>query len=272
MPEGRHSPSNQLKTGGGLHRRDTLLYFVTRGSWRAGGYNNGSPTDNLDHFNAERTHDYELGSKFAGPLWGLPSILNIALYDQITDDAQRTFYATGSNGAVTAVTANVPQSEARGFEIDGEMRLTDWLRVGGAVSYTYAQFTKPVAEALGSTVVFTKYGDTPRWTGSAYAETKFPVPDTYGAVIFRVDGYSQTKQDFVSLPYPGTTLPGYTLVNLRLGWQNIMQSQFSTDFYIKNLADERYFLGGSSLAATLGLNLATAGPPRMFGGEVSYKF
>ena len=250
---------------------EELLYIVNRGSWRSGGFSNADPTGNVNAFKAEQTHDVEAGSKFAGRLFGRSANFNIAVFDQITHNAQRDNYLN-LNGVVTGITANVPEATVKGAELSFEIVAIDGLRVGTNVAYTDAVFNEPVATVLGEPLVFTQYADTPRWTGTVYASASLPVPSSTGDMTFRAEAYSQTNENFSSIDLPGTTLPGYTTVNLRYDWQNIMQSKASVSLYVKNLLDRDYFAGGFALGATIGENLAIAGAPRMFGVELNYKY
>jgi len=250
---------------------EELLYIVNRGSWRAGGFTNADPAGNLNKFNAEQSHDVELGSKFSGQLFGRSTNLNIAVYEQITHNAQHDNYVN-LNGIVTGVTANVPEANVKGAELNFEIVAVDWLRVGTNVAYTDAVFSEPVATVLGQPLVFTQYADTPRWTGAIFASARLPVPTSTGGMSVRADVYSQSTENFSSIDLPGTTLPAYTTVNLRYDWQNILQTKASVALYAKNLLNREYFAGGFALGATIGENLAIAGAPRTFGVDLNYKF
>jgi iron complex outermembrane recepter protein len=117
---------------------DLMVYVNQRGSWRTGGFNgtsaNASPK--ADTFNPEKTYDVEVGAKFSGELAGRRTRLNLAVYDQIVKDAQRSPYI-----GISAVAGNVGEAEIRGLELDGSINLTDWLEVGGSYAYTHAEFT-----------------------------------------------------------------------------------------------------------------------------------
>jgi iron complex outermembrane recepter protein len=71
---------------------------------------------------------------------------------------------------------------------------------------------------------------------------------------------------------PDTRLPGYALLNGRLGWTDILGSGLSAALFGKNLLDRGYFVGGMTLAAALGHNAADVGEPRTFGLEITYRF
>jgi iron complex outermembrane recepter protein len=250
---------------------EELLYVVTRGSWRAGGFTNANPATNLNAFKAEKTHDVEIGSKFAGQFLGKPTHLDLALYDQITTDVQRDFYVN-INGLVTGITANVPRSEAKGVELDAEMRPLPWLTLGLSGAYTFAKFTEPTATVLGQSLTFSQYEDTPRWTGTLSASVMAPIPESAGELTLRADGYVTTNQFFSSLALPGTQIPGYALLNLRADWKNIMRSPTSVGIYVKNALNRHYLASGFPLGDTTGENLAIPGIPLTAGVELNYKF
>jgi iron complex outermembrane receptor protein len=94
-------------------------------------------------------------------------------------------------------------------------------------------------------------------------------------VTARTDVYAQSGQFISNLNNttdPGSFLPGYALVNLRLDWRKIMGSQVSAGVFIKNVLDKQTYVGGMPLGGALGLNTAIPGEPRTFGFELSYKF
>jgi iron complex outermembrane receptor protein len=201
----------------------------------------------------------------------VPFNLNLSAYDQITTKVQRDFYAN-VDGQVTGITANVPEAEVKGIEVSGEIRPLPWFHFGGSGAYTHAEFTKPVATVLGQNLTFTQYADTPKWTGALYTSIDLPVPERIGSMTVRGDVYMQSSEFFSSIDLPGTKIPGYKLVNMRFEWNKIAGSGASIALYVKNLANKKYILGGFALGATTGENLAIAGEPRMFGGELSFKF
>ena len=118
-------------------------------------------------------------------------------------------------------------------------------------------------------------GDTPKFSGTAYAQITMPVGDNMGDVSLRGEVYGQSAQYFSNAAAsiaPGTRLPGYALVHARLDWNNIGGSDFSAALFAKNLTDKAYFVGGMTLAAALGHNAAAVGEPRTYGLELSFKY
>lgn len=255
-----------------------LLYLTQRGSWRTGGFNGtSSPAD--DEFQPETTHDVELGTKYAGDILGRALRVNFALYDQWIDKAQRDLYLfshTPAGVAFAFYTGNVPEANVKGFDLDGEMVLTSWLKAGTALAYLGARYTSPVVTiATYSPVGFGPYGSAPRWTASEFLEVTLPTPRNWGTLTVRADAYEQSGYYFSNLNStltPGTLLPSYSTIDGRFDWHSILGSKLSAALFVKNAADREYYLGGLATGAILGLNTAIPAPPRTYGASVRYDF
>lgn len=251
-----------------------LVYVVTRGSWRAGNFGDGPPQNEANKFRAETTRDVEVGSKFSGKIAEIPLSANVALYDQVTRNVQRDIYLT-LEGVPSSAVLNVPKGETKGVEFDGQVRLKSWLTLGGAGAYTFAYFPEPTTYAYGQYETLTNPSDSPRWTLSAFIQTQLPVPEQIGAMTLRADSYTETDNFFSTFNYsanPGTKISGYTLINVRYDWRDIMGSDASLGVYVKNLGNRHYFTGGLAVGATVGDNIAVPGQPLTFGVELNYTF
>jgi iron complex outermembrane receptor protein len=260
--------------------QDLLLYAATRGSWRTGGFNGTSPaipaysSGGGNVFKPETTRDVELGAKFSGHVADIPVRLNVAAYNQWIDDIQRTAYLI-LNGNPLAITVNVPRAEITGLEAEGEVRPLSWLQVGGSISYADARYTDPGVSYFNNTLTFGPYGDTPRWSGVLFAQATESLPARWGDVSLRGDYYVQSTQYFSNLNAtinPGTELPSYGLVNMRLDWSKIHDTGLTGGLYVRNLTNKEYYVGGIPQGADLGLNQASPGRPRMFGIDLKYSF
>jgi len=259
---------------------DLLIYAATRGSWRNGGFNGTSPalfaysSGGGNVFKPETTRDVELGAKFSGRVLDMPVRLNVAAYNQWVDDIQRTAYLI-LDGNPLAITVNVPRAEITGLEADGEIHPLPWLQVGGSLSYADARYTDSAVSYFGNTLAFGPYGDTPRWSGVLYAQATESLPGHWGDVSLRGDYYVQSTQYFSNLNStinPGTELPSYNLVNLRLDWSKIHDTGLTAGLYVRNLTNKEYYVGGIPQGADLGLNQASPGRPRTFGLDLKYSF
>lgn len=265
--------------------RDLLLYLKTRGSFRSGGYNGTlNPVGIVqlggsNFFKSETTQDIEAGLKFSGQVMDRPATLNVAIFNQWIQDVQRVEFPDpdGAAGPLASIafTTNVPAERVRGIEVEATIAPAAWLRMGGQLALTDADFTKNKVVLFGSTYSYGPVGDTPKASGTGWAEVSLPVSADAGELSLRGEVYSQTGQYFsnaASSVSPRTRLPGYTLVNGRLSWKDIMGSNVSAALYGENLLDDPYFVGGMQLAVALGHNGAVVGKPRTYGLEVSLNF
>ncbi len=263
---------------------ELFVYAKTRGSFRSGGFNGAANPLSLpaslggNLFDSEHTQDVEAGLKYRGDVAGRPATFNIAVYRQWIQDVQRVEFPDpdGPGGlASIAVTGNVPSARITGFEAEASIRPTDWLSLGAQGAYTKAVFTDGNINLFGNLYAYGPVGDTPKWSGVAWAEVNVPVGQDMGDISLRGEVYGQTRQYFSNAAAsiaPGTRLPGYALVNGRLAWNDIAGSGFTAALFGKNLTDKAYFVGGMTLASALGHNAAAVGEPRTYGLEVSFAF
>jgi iron complex outermembrane receptor protein len=259
----------------------SMIYASQRGSFRAGSFNGTVlPAADANFFKNEKAHDFELGYKFNGQLGTMRTQFNLALYHVIVKDAQHAVYAiVGGNPA--GFTLNVPQAKTTGVEVDASIRLTDWLTFSMNGAYTDARYSKGVVDvsqltgAAGDTIDFNSYPDSPKWAGNFALDVTLPLSEDLGKIILHGDVYTQSKTFFSNNDgsvTPGTKLPGYTITNARLSWNNIMDSNFSAAVYVKNLLDKLHYVSGYAMGAAGGYNTGYPGAPRTVGAEISVKF
>lgn len=101
------------------------------------------------------------------------------------------------------------------------------------------------------------------------------MPKEIGDVHLRADSFSQSSSYFSNNNFsltPDTKIKGYTTVQLRLSWNEIMGSKFSAGVYVKNLTNKLYYSSGYVEGASGGFNTVIVGEPRTVAGELSVKF
>ncbi len=240
---------------------NTLTYVKTRGSFRSGGFNGSAPPVDTDatgggnKFDAETVTDIEVGLKTQGRVWDRPARMNIAVYKEWVEDVQRIEFPDPPGPVQIAVTANIPEMEVKGIEIDASMMPADWLEFGVSAAHTEADFTDGNTTLFGKQYSYGPVANTPQNTWTVWGQIELPVATDIGKVNFRAEVYGQDEMYFSNTAHsltPDTLLPSYHVVNARLNWAHMMQSQFSAAVFRKNLADEEYFVGGMPLGASLG--------------------
>jgi iron complex outermembrane recepter protein len=256
---------------------DLMFYLNQRGSWRTGGFNGTSltaapggiglvPTT----FKPETTYDFEAGMKFSGDIGASRATLNVAIYDQYIKNVQRSPYI-----GISAVAGNVNNARVTGAEVDGTVTLSKNLQIGASGAYTKARYTDGIADVNGTKFLFGPYGDAPKFTGSAFFRASTELGGDGGELALRGEVYTQSKFFYSNLAntiIPNALIKGYTLVNGRVEWNEIMGSKVHAAFFVNNLTDKEYNAGGIALSAVTGSNAVLPGAPRMYGLEVGIKF
>jgi len=265
---------------------DVLIYINHRGSWRAGGYNYSvPPIDKLageggNRFLPETTKDIELGFKYSGDGLGVPVTFNVAAYQQWVDDIQRAAYVPEPGGTPSLVTTNVPKAKVTGVEAAFDISPTRWLDLGVSGAYTDARYTDNVVVLPNSAGVFTPtlygpYADAPKWTGNFYIQATHRMGPGKGKISARLDVFAQSKFSFSNVGNtlsPESDIAGYTIANGRVAWSNIGNTGVTAALFARNLFNKKFYAGGNSLGATLGLNTSVPGRPRFWGAEMKIDF
>jgi iron complex outermembrane receptor protein len=262
---------------------EAMIYVTTRGSWRVGGYNPfvkgaGDRTTSVDggnYFPPERVRDVEAGVKYNGHLGAVPWRWNADIYKAWITNVQKTAYGVIGN-SVTSATTTAPHATVKGFELDGEMKPADWLRVGGSFSLTVARYGSAPGQAFSSLVTFGPFSDAPKYQGTLFGEVSTPLPGDAGGLVFHVDGYAQSLMHISNLgnsQNPFDMIPGYVLLNARIDWNDPMGFKgLTASLFAKNITEKRYFIGGSGGIGIDGKNSATFGQPRTYGAVLKYSF
>jgi iron complex outermembrane receptor protein len=259
--------------------QNLLVYLVSRRSFRSGGFNFFAPplpgfgNNGGAEYEPETATDVEIGSKFQGNLGNIPMRLNIAAYNMVIDNIQRSNYVS-IFGSLAGITVNVPQAKVSGIEIDGVIKPVQWLSLGGSLNATDARFTKDLVSVLGNpAVAFGPYPDTSKWSGDVFAEGTAPVIGNLIASL-RGDLYAQTSNYISSTANtlnPGTQIPGYGIANFRVGIEDT-GAGWALTANIKNAFNHVYYVGGVGFASLFAVNTVVPGPPRTFALEARYKF
>ena len=256
---------------------DLLLYAVNRRAFKSGGYNGivqpkiGGADVAGDSYLAERVTDVEIGEKFSGRVAGLPARLNVALYYGWIDNSQRAAF-TVVNGGPAGLTVNVPTGDTYGAEVDGQIRPTRWLTVGGSANYTHATFGSTPVIVNGQSQIFDQVPDTPRFSGSLFTDVTVPIQGNLSGFVHG-DVYDQSASFTTprSANSVGARIAAYTLANFRVGVEN-ETAGWSLTANLKNAFNRVYYVGGVATGEIYQINLLIPGEPRTFTVEARFKF
>lgn len=256
---------------------DVLLYAVSRRAYKSGGFNKnvapfvGSAALGGDAYEAERVTDAEVGAKFQGRLGDMPTRVSLAAFHNWVSNSQRTAYTQiGVNPAT--VTVNVPKARVYGVEIESQIKPLPWLTLGGSSNYTHSEYTDGSVFVVGQPQVFDRVPDTPKVSGTFYTSIDTPLTSDIDATLAG-SLYYQSK--FFTSPqsrnFAGTTLPSYTLVDIRLGIKDADRA-WSLTANVKNIFDKVYYVGGLSAGEVYQANTRIIGQPRTFTVEARFNF
>lgn len=256
---------------------ELLIYAVSRRAYKSGGFNGtvapvvGFAATSGDSYIAERVTDAELGAKYQGVVGTMPTRLSLAMFHNWISNSQRTAY-TLVQGNPASLTVNVPAGKTYGLELEGQIKPTGWLAVGGNVNYTHAEYSNGSVIANGSVQQYDQVPDTPKYSATAFIDLTMPVSGDI-SVLAHGDVYYQSKSFTTprSVNSFGTTIEAYTLANFRLGVQG-EDAGWSLTANLKNAFNRVYYAGGIPTGEIYQINILVPGEPRTFTVEARLKF
>lgn len=129
-----------------------LYGFWTRG-FRSGGYNlrNTSPTTPPGPFDQESQHSFEVGAK-TSPLDGRARF-NIAFYRNEIDNMQREINLPDPVAGVVQIIQNTAEATIQGFEVEGQILVTENLLVQGSVGHTDGDYDRILFDLTGDGMI-----------------------------------------------------------------------------------------------------------------------
>lgn len=248
---------------------EVTLYGLASRGFRSGGLDfalGGTPLP----FTEESVWNFEGGVKAA--LYDYRLFFTLAGFYIAWDDLQVLQFDFSANDIFTQ---NADTADAAGFEVEFTARPTDRLSFSGGIGYVDAQFgdfpnaidsvTAQVVDVSGGTLP-----NTAKWTGRLSGRYDQPLGlggDALGylSLEYVYQGGFNTQV----VPSPEFEVQEYDLVNLRLG---VERGVWEVQFFIDNLLNETYSTGNFFAATSFVGVLESVGRPRMFGGQISFRF
>ncbi len=255
-----------FKSGGFDMRGDAVLY-----------------PDTVNGYEPETVETYEIGLK--GVLFDRLSFAT-AIFDSSYEDQQiTTQYPAGAT--VASVVDNAGSSSIRGWEFEGNLRLSDALVINGMVSYIDAQFDEflayiPSGPLNGSCPTqpgcFVDVSDqrdfqnTPEWTGAIAATYTIALGNGSTIDLRPSAAYRGAYQQFET-PAPLLDQDSYWMFDASAVWTS-PDGRYSFGVHGKNLGDERYKVGGYTFPGALTGDSIVAfyGAPRTVTATLGLKF
>ena len=245
------------------------------GNWstgfRSGGYNfrNSNPANLTGPVDEESVNNFEIGLK-SEPTDR--TRLNIAAFLTETEDLQRIVITTNDLGPVQTG-RNTADSENIGFEIDGQVLVTDNLILMGSLGYLDAEYTKVLFDLSGDGVVDEQdlALQLPRTAELTYSGSIIYDKDlgSLGDLSSRLS-YSY-RDDQVSSDNNVAILPSQEILDMNITWTP-EDSNWRLSLYGKNLTNDVVFTSDTQLPSVLGSTYATMKKGRILGLEARYQY
>jgi iron complex outermembrane receptor protein len=260
---------------------EVMIYAASRLGYRSGGFNlRGRVPVEYQPFDPETVTDFELGMKSDWSLGGWGMRTNVALFYQEYDDIQRTvsIAATPPGSVVT----NAAAATTTGLELQQTIRPTDNLTFQINYAYNNPEFDEWLD--AGVDLSSTPFAFTPENSGNIMVRYEAPIGDgefwvTANASYMGDHWINPLHTSVIIAGTPAAILPllqqeEYWMFDLSAGFNGIMGSNADLTFYVKNVTDERYVLGGIQLyhSPSAGFINAVYNDPRTAGVQLRYRF
>ena len=302
------SPGDSYDFGVNYHPTNRLMvYGGYRHGFKHGGFNQSALNSGLQSFASETVDDFYVGAKTQFNFNGIAGRFNIEFYDDLYHNQQTSYLDQVPSGQLTTVTANVPKSTYRGFDVDLAVDPTSWLTITAGWSYLDAKINSWPDVSCAVVVCRSNFGAGPvvppsnidlsvnpaalasqnkvnasfrfhtdlggdrgelALTPTVNMQSHFYATTT--AVVF-----PQAEQlifgNVNSLAHGGVIVPGVTTVDLRAEWNHVWGSRVSAALMVTNLTNKIYVTGNGGTIQFGGQDDAYA-PPRMITFELSTKW
>lgn len=250
----QYEPSESLTT-----------YVSTRRGFRAGGFSlRAVSTAELQPFHPETIQEYEAGLKTRHDLGVGILTTGLAVFYQDYKNVQKQHSSIDGAGNVTTIITNTAKQRNYGGEFEVALS-AGGLNLSAFYSYVGIDITRGRQpgefELVGA----------PHHQLGGNISYEMPLPADYGSILLNANISYASKRNLDKNDIPGQE-PGYELINLRAGWNDIMGTGLGAAAFVNNLTKTYYRTGVIGIYNEAGYLASTYGEPRTYGLELSYRF
>ncbi len=248
---------------------DWFVYAGIARGFKGGDFNGGALFDpsEANLVNPELVTSYEIGTK--GQSRDLRYTFDVSGFYYDFSDQQVGIFIPGSNATLQHL-SNAAKTTVLGFEAAATVRPLDSLFMELKVGVLDAEFKRfqldpndPATNYAGN-----RTASSPKF--SMAGTGRYTVPVRYGDFGAQVD-FSYTGSHFFSVDNNPTLFEdGYWLLNGNLSFED-KEGRYRLSAWVKNIADEDYFVSGISNTAS-GFMELFPGLPRTFGLTITGRF
>lgn len=255
---------------------ELLLYVTHRHGYKSGGINTTTPFYGFGNiYQPEMVDDVEAGVKASGALGTMRYTVNASAFHSWYDQLQLNQIINDALTGPQDLIQNTGSARLWGGDLEVNLEPVRGLSFNGTLAYFDGKFTEQTGVVLGRdslpiNLVGRKYRTLPRfrWTLGASYRGEVGQAGTASASVFM----SRSESYYLNYDvYDANLVPGYTVVNARVGIENLLGSTVSIAGYARNLTNSLYKLGTNG-SPTFGFAGNTFGEPRTYGVEVGFKF
>ncbi len=240
-----------------------LLYASATKGFKSGGYNFSS-LNTSQGFAPETLWSYEGGFKL--DLLGHVLRLDATYFHYVYKNLQvQSFLSPG----VIDIT-NASDAKVDGVEIEGQLRPTPWLRLGGNLAYLDARYQNYTSALLPGNIPYNASGNrlnlSPKWSYTLWGQVDAPVGA--GSAFLRGEYSHRTRQFFTASNSGLDQQAPYSLINASAGY-TFPGDHFEIMAFGRNLQDTAYVTSTASFASGI---VGRVGEPRTYGVRVVARY
>ena len=249
---------------------NTNIYAAFRKGFRAGAYTLRSYSyQELAPANPETVYEYELGFKSTTNVGVGRLVTSAALFYQNYTNVQRQVPFSGAGGVIGTRILNVAKEHIYGGELEAALEVG---QIDFGLGYSYVKID---VVQIDPSIAY-QYGDSgiPHNQFNANLTWHVPITKSLGDLQLGASIAFKSRIHVGSDTFsgPAADQPAYSLVDLRLQWNDIAGSHFSLGAYAKNVTNKFYRIGQIDIVRQTGIGGSIYGTPRTFGMNVGYKF
>lgn len=256
---------------------DLLVYVSATKGFKSGAFD---PINANSSAEPEKIWSYEAGLK--SQLFDRLLTFNLTAFHYDYRDLQ-VFNGVVNGSQVQTFLQNAGKATVNGVEIEPSLNFKNF-RIGGNLSLLDGQYSSgtvladiangiPGRPGVPAVVQYKDVGgnpmvQAPKVTATVFADLTIPFADG-GSLQLYADYFYQSKRYFTAFKDPTLDAPGYDIVNLRATYR-LPGDQFYIAAFVRNAGNT---LVRSQVSRTPPFGtLETYAPPRLYGGEVGFRF
>lgn len=264
-------------------------YFTYSRGFKGGGFNAAvqanADSTRPEPYDPETLDNFELGLKTIA--FDQRLTMNLAVfygkYDDIQVTAQRSFTDDEGNPIVQRLTLNAAEATTQGVEVEMRAQPFRGAAITGNVGYLdtkYDSFPTALSDLDGTVIDRTgqSFNLAPRWQTFLAFQYSFPVSLGEGAgrwltgwLTPRVEWAYRSANHVLGPEVEPTIQRGYNLLHARFSYA-FLDDKAQVALWARNLLNEAYFQDAFAVGGTIGSVQRWFRPPRIYGGELSYRW